>query len=352
MENSINTNESSGIDINEKKQTIKNEEKEEKIEKEENKENIEKEKEEKEIKEENDNEKKPKEEILNIISENNDIKDENNDEKEIKKEENEKEKNLNLDDNSNKKDIKDDTEDLNDIQYSRSLLEEIDKYTIKKLPDNYDKEDANFKVLFLGDSGVGKSSLVIRGIKQQFDSFYKPTVGFDLLNYIVKINDKVMKLQLWDTCGQEEFSMCNQSLFKNATLAIMVYSIANKNSFDNIKKWVSRVKNLSKEDAIFFLVGNKNDLCSQRQVNFTEGKKYGNDKFEFFVETSSKNGYNVDILFKEIVIYLYEKFLVSLSIDKKEESKIDEYISDEQTSSFLSSEAFGNHGSKKCLKCC
>ena len=321
-------------------------------EKEENKENIEKEKEEKEIKEENDNEKKPKEEILNIINENNDIKDENNDEKEIKKEENEKEKNLNLDDNSNKKDIKDDNEDLNDIQYSHSLLEEIDKYTIKKLPDNYDKEDANFKVLFLGDSGVGKSSLVIRGIKQQFDSFYKPTVGFDLLNYIVKINDKVMKLQLWDTCGQEEFSMCNQSLFKNATLAIMVYSIANKNSFDNIKKWVSRVKNLSKEDAIFFLVGNKNDLCSQRQVNFTEAKKYGNDKFEFFVETSSKNGYNVDILFKEIVIYLYEKFLVSLSIDKKEESKIDEYISDEQTSSFLSSEAFGDHGSKKCLKCC
>ena len=346
MENSINTNESSGIDINEKKQAIKNEEKEE------NKENYGKEKEEKNQNEENNNEKKQEEEILNIIKDDSDIKDENNDEKEIKKEENENKKNLNLDDNSNKNDIKDDNDNLNDIQYSHSLLEEVGKYTIKKLPDNYDKEDANFKVLFLGDSGVGKSSLVFRAIRQQYDSFYKPTVGFDLLNYIVKINDKVMKLQLWDTCGQEEFSMCNQSLFKNATIAIMVYSITNKNSFDNIKKWVSRVKNLSKEDAIFFLVGNKSDLCNQRQVNFTEAKKYGNDKFEFFVETSSKYGYNVDILFKEIVIYLYEKFLVSNSIDEKEESKIEEYISDEQTSSFLSSETFGNHSSKKCLKCC
>ena len=228
-----------------------------------------------------------------------------------------------------------------EIKYNHELIE--------KMPDNYDKENANYKVLFLGDSGVGKSSLVLRGTTKKYNSLYKPTVGFDLLNHIVKINDKVIKLQIWDTCGQEEFSMCNQSLFKNVTIAIMVYSIINKKSFDNIKNWVSTVKNLSKENTIFFLVGNKSDLNTQREVKFLEGKTYGSENFQFFVETSSKSEYNIDILFKEIAIYLYENKLRTESYDEND-SKIDEYIDASQSTIFLNSQDLG--GDKKCLRCC
>ena len=241
-----------------------------------------------------------------------------------------------------------------EIQYSYELEQKVKKYDVQRMPDNYDKENANFKVLFLGDSGVGKSSLVIRGTSKKYDTFYKPTVGFDLLNYNVRINDTVIKLQIWDTCGQEEFSMCNQSLYKNASIAIMVYSIDNKKSYENIKKWVSRVKDLSKENTIFFLVGNKNDLNNKREVPFLEGKKYGNENFQFFVETSSKNESNVNILFKEIAIYLYENRIRSESSEYKgNESNIDEYFDGDQSSSFLNSYDSTVKGkNKKCLKCC
>ena len=391
MENSINTNESSGIDSEEKKQSennnLKNQNNVEKGDIKENNENVKKEeKENKEINEDN----KEKEEDIKKIEEENREKIENKKEieeekiednkekgeegKEIKEDNKEKEKeeeerkeiiseekkdneneNIKNDDTDDKKEKKKDEKEEkyeNEIQYNNMLLKNVEKYDIQKLPDNYEKEDASYKILFLGDSGVGKSSLVIRGIKQKFDSFYKPTVGFDLLSYTVKIKDKVIKMQIWDTCGQEEFSICNQSLFKNASIAILVYSISSKKSFENIKKWISRVKDLSNENAIFFLVGNKSDLFSQRQISFNEGKNYGLNEFKFFIETSSKYGYNVDILFKEIVIYLYENNFASESEKENNDSKEEDFFSRGQSSSLLDSKNIYLHNNKKCLKCC
>ena len=287
-------------------------------------------------------EEKIEEKTNNIEDSNNKNKDKDNHiEKNIKAEENKDEK---YEDKTVKPEKSED-----EIKYNNELTEKIGKYNIEKMPDNYDKENASYKVLFLGDPGVGKSSLVLRGTTKKYNSLYQPTVGFDLLNHIVKINDKVIKLQIWDTCGQEEFSMCNQSLFKNATIAIMVYSVISKNTFDNIKKWVSRVKNLSKENTIFFLVGNKSDLDTQREITFLEGKEYGIKNFQFFIETSSKSEYNVDILFKELVIYLYENKLRTESYEE-DESKIGEYIDASQSSIFLNSQDLGSD--KKCLRCC
>ena len=281
------------------------------------------------------------------------IEDSNNkDNDKDKDKDNHIEKNIKVDENKDEK-CEDKTvkqeKSEDEIKYNNELTEKIGKYNIEKMPDNYDKENASYKVLFLGDPGVGKSSLVLRGTTKKYNSLYQPTVGFDLLNHIVKINDKVIKLQIWDTCGQEEFSMCNQSLFKNATIAIMVYSVISKNTFDNIKKWVSRVKNLSKENTIFFLVGNKSDLDTQREITFLEGKEYGIKNFQFFIETSSKSEYNVDILFKELVIYLYENKLRTESYDE-DDSKIDEYIDASQSTINLNSQDLDDD--KKCLRCC
>ena len=283
----------------------------------------------------------------------NNIEDSNNkDNDKDKDKDNHIEKNIKADENKDEK-CEDKTvkqeKSEDEIKYNNELTEKIGKYNIEKMPDNYDKENASYKVLFLGDPGVGKSSLVLRGTTKKYNSLYQPTVGFDLLNHIVKINDKVIKLQIWDTCGQEEFSMCNQSLFKNATIAIMVYSVISKNTFENIKKWVSRVKNLSKENTIFFLVGNKSDLDTQREITFLEGKEYGIKNFQFFVETSSKSEYNVDILFKELVIYLYENKLRTESYDE-DDSKIDEYIDASQSTINLNSQDLDDD--KKCLRCC
>ena len=283
----------------------------------------------------------------------NNIEDSNNkDNDKDKDKDNHIEKNIKVDENKDEK-CEDKTvkqeKSEDEIKYNNELTEKIGKYNIEKMPDNYDKENASYKVLFLGDPGVGKSSLVLRGTTKKYNSLYQPTVGFDLLNHIVKINDKVIKLQIWDTCGQEEFSMCNQSLFKNATIAIMVYSVISKNTFENIKKWVSRVKNLSKENTIFFLVGNKSDLDTQREITFLEGKEYGIKNFQFFVETSSKSEYNVDILFKELVIYLYENKLRTESYDE-DDSKIDEYIDASQSTINLNSQDLDDD--KKCLRCC
>ena len=289
-------------------------------------------------------EEKIEEKTYNIEDSNNKDNDKDKDnhiEKNIKADENKDEK---CEDKTVKQEKSED-----EIKYNNELTEKIGKYNIEKMPDNYDKENASYKVLFLGDPGVGKSSLVLRGTTKKYNSLYQPTVGFDLLNHIVKINDKVIKLQIWDTCGQEEFSMCNQSLFKNATIAIMVYSVISKNTFDNIKKWVSRVKNLSKENTIFFLVGNKSDLDTQREITFLEGKEYGIKNFQFFIETSSKSEYNVDILFKELAIYLYENKLRTESYDE-DDSKIDEYIDASQSTINLNSQDLDDD--KKCLRCC
>ena len=287
-------------------------------------------------------EEKIEEKTNNIEDSNNKDNDKDNHiEKNIKADENKDEK---CEDKTVKQEKSED-----EIKYNNELTEKIGKYNIEKMPDNYDKENASYKVLFLGDPGVGKSSLVLRGTTKKYNSLYQPTVGFDLLNHIVKINDKVIKLQIWDTCGQEEFSMCNQSLFKNATIAIMVYSVISKHTFENIKKWVSRVKNLSKENTIFFLVGNKSDLDTQREITFLEGKEYGIKNFQFFVETSSKSEYNVDILFKELVIYLYENKLRTESYDE-DDSKIDEYIDASQSTINLNSQDLDDD--KKCLRCC
>ena len=346
IENSVNTNESSGIDSEDKKQSENNniennKEKEVKEKNEENKEIKDNDKEKIKEKKENEEDIKKKDEQI-----------EENIDKERKDHENEI---IKEDNDDNKKEDKIDRaieKSENEIQYNNTLLKNVEKYNIKKMQDNYDKEDAKFKVLFLGDCGVGKSSLVIRAITNNYDSFYKPTVGFDLLNYIVKINDKIIKLQIWDTCGQEEFSMCNQSLFKNTSIAVMIYSINSKKTYDNIKKWITCVKNLSNEDTILFLVGNKSDLSNQRQISFTEAKNNGESNFKFFVETSSKFGYNVDLLFKEIVIYLYENNLKNKSVDDYNNSKEEDFLSREQSSSFLDSQNIYLHNNKKCLKCC
>lgn len=196
----------------------------------------------------------------------------------------------------------------------QSSEEENEKYKIKIIKEQVDNidDDLIFKVIICGDVAVGKTSIAIRATQDLFQEEHKTTIGFDVFSYIVDINKSLLKLQIWDTCGLEEFSSCTPSLFKNASLALIVYSIDRKETFDNVNRWVNLIKKNAKPDTIFFLVGNKADLNDKRQVSKEEGEKMKeSEKYGYFIETSARDGINIQNLFYKGCILLYEQYLES-----------------------------------------
>ena len=166
--------------------------------------------------------------------------------------------------------------------------------------------DLSFKIIIVGDSGVGKSCLSIKASRNYFEDFYSPTVGFEFLTFNVKVEDTSVKLQIWDTCGQEVYRSLISSFFRSASLAIIVYSIDSEESFNNIEKWLNDIKTQSNPDIKIFLVGNKADLEDKRKISHEEGEKLSNDhKFSYFMETSAKTGFNVQNVFIEAAKKLY-----------------------------------------------
>ena len=174
------------------------------------------------------------------------------------------------------------------------------------LSDDFPSFDLSFKIIIVGDSAVGKSCLSIKATRNYFDDFYSPTVGFEFLTFNVKVEDKTVKLQIWDTCGQEVYRSLISSFYRSASLAIMVYSIENEDSFTNIEKWLNDIKTQSNPDVRIFLIGNKADLEEKRKVTKEAGEKFRNDHdISFFTETSAKTGLNVQNVFMEAAKDLY-----------------------------------------------
>ena len=134
------------------------------------------------------------------------------------------------------------------------------------LSDEFPTFDLSFKIIIIGDQGVGKSCLSIKASRNYFEDFYSPTVGFEFVSFNVRIEDKNIKLQIWDTCGQEVYRSLISSFYRSASLAIMVYSIDNDDSFNNIEKWLNDVKTQSNPNIKIFLIGNKVDLEDKRKV--------------------------------------------------------------------------------------
>ena len=134
------------------------------------------------------------------------------------------------------------------------------------LPEDYNQYDLSFKMIVIGDAGVGKSCLTTKASKGIFEETYSATIGFEFLVFNVKLNDKVIKLQIWDTCGQELYRSLISSFYRNASLAMMVYAIDNKESFNHIESWLKEVKLQSNPDVKIFLIGNKSDLDKERKV--------------------------------------------------------------------------------------
>ena len=128
----------------------------------------------------------------------------------------------------------------------------------------------NFKIIIIGDSGVGKSSLLKRAVQNRFDGSYQATIGFEFLLMHFKVNDLKIKLQIWDTCGQEMYRSLVQGFYRNTSLAIIVYDISSKKSYEGLDIWLKDLRQHTEENIPVFIIGNKMDL--ERQVSAEDAK--------------------------------------------------------------------------------
>ena len=170
------------------------------------------------------------------------------------------------------------------------------------------KYDYSFKMIVIGDAGVGKSCLTNRAAKDKFLSDYSPTVCFEFLTFSTNIENKIIKLQIWDTCGQEVYRSLITNFYRNASLAMMVYAINSRESFFHINQWLKEVRLQSHPDVKIILIGNKSDLENERVVTTEEARKFKEEnQILYFEETSAKSGLNTKEVFAEAARILYNE---------------------------------------------
>ena len=153
------------------------------------------------------------------------------------------------------------------------------------------------KYIIIGDSAVGKSNILLRYIHDKFNEEFQSTIGVEFGAKNLKIEDKIYRIQIWDTAGQENFRSITRAYYKNSVCAFVVYDITNKNSFQNIKSWIEDCKKQSPKTVLLILVGNKVDLEDKRQVTYEEGSIFAEKNGMLFFETSAKNGKNIEEIF-------------------------------------------------------
>ena len=158
-----------------------------------------------------------------------------------------------------------------------------------------------FKIILVGDSGVGKTNILSRYVNDTFSESTKSTVGVELGCKIEEINDTRVKIQIWDTAGQERYKSITKSYYKGAKGALIVYDISRKESFLNVDKWIGDLKEFGEADLCILLVGNKCDLDNIRQVSMDEVSKKAEQYKIGFCETSALSAKNVDFAFKELI---------------------------------------------------
>jgi Ras-related protein Rab-1A len=157
--------------------------------------------------------------------------------------------------------------------------------------------DYLFKLLLIGDSGVGKSCLLLRFADHTYTESYISTIGVDFKIRTIDLDGKTIKLQIWDTAGQERFRTITSSYYRGAHGIIIVYDVTDVESFNNVKQWLNEIDRYACEGVSKLLVGNKCDLVNKKQVDYNTAKEFA-DKLNIpFLETSAKNATNVEKAF-------------------------------------------------------
>uniref|UniRef100_A0A8C6SBW8 RAB1A, member RAS oncogene family a n=1 Tax=Neogobius melanostomus TaxID=47308 RepID=A0A8C6SBW8_9GOBI len=157
--------------------------------------------------------------------------------------------------------------------------------------------DYLFKLLLIGDSGVGKSCLLLRFADDTYTESYISTIGVDFKIRTIELDGKTIKLQIWDTAGQERFRTITSSYYRGAHGIIVVYDVTDQESFNNVKQWLQEIDRYASENVNKLLVGNKCDLTTKKVVDYTTAKEFADNLGIPFLETSAKSASNVEQAF-------------------------------------------------------
>lgn len=167
--------------------------------------------------------------------------------------------------------------------------------------------DFLFKLLLIGDSGVGKSCLLLRFADQTYTDSYISTIGVDFKIRTIDLDGKTIKLQIWDTAGQERFRTITSSYYRGAHGIIVVYDITDAESFNNVKQWLNEIDRYASENVNKLLVGNKCDLDDKRAVSLEEGKALAENLGIPHLESSAKNATNVEQAFLTMAAHIKKR---------------------------------------------
>lgn len=174
--------------------------------------------------------------------------------------------------------------------------------------------ELSLKIITLGESGAGKTKLIMRYKNKTYQDINVSTIGIECQYKIITYNNREIKLVIYDTSGQEKFRTIVSNYYKNTDGVILVYDISNKKSFSKIQYWVDEIRNNSNNDNnTYVLFGNKNDLENERQVTYEEGKEYADKNKLEFMEGSAKSGKNI----KELFILLVQKIMKNRELNEE-----------------------------------
>lgn len=157
-----------------------------------------------------------------------------------------------------------------------------------------------FKIVFLGDLSVGKTSIINQFMYGTFDPVHQPTIGIDFLSKTMYLDDRTIRLQLWDTAGQERFRSLIPGYIRDCSMAVVVFDITHKQSFQSIDKWIEDVRNERGGEVLIIIAANKIDLSDRRAVSSEEMENKSKEFGVKFLEVSAKNGSNIKLLFRNL----------------------------------------------------
>ena len=202
---------------------------------------------------------------------------------------------------------------INNKHYQINNWDGVSSYPItvdlnnRKNTERYTTSDIDYtiKLLIVGDSSVGKTNFIYRLIEDKFNPNYMTTTGIDLKTINIEIDNKKIRVQLWDTAGQEKYKAITKNLFLKVQGTLVVFDISNEDSFNNSKTWVSSLKEECGRQMQILLIGNKSDLTDKRMVRPEEAAKYAKEENIEYLETSSKTGENIhksiNLLCKQVI---------------------------------------------------
>ncbi|KAH1101667.1 hypothetical protein GYH30_036300 [Glycine max] len=165
--------------------------------------------------------------------------------------------------------------------------------------------DYLFKVVLIGDSGVGKSNLLSRFTKNEFSLESKSTIGVEFATRSIRVDEKVLKAQIWDTAGQERYRAITSAYYRGAVGALLVYDVTRHVTFENMERWLKELRDHTDANIVVMLVGNKADLRHLRAVSTEEATAFAEREETFFMETSALESMNVENAFTEVLTQIY-----------------------------------------------